>query len=295
MPDNVQNRRPVYSYAHRGDGDIIDMAASQNLPRVRRQEVGLPHRRPVPVVARDQQVFEQLHQRRDALSSQLRSNMRPVDNNIAKLRGVLTKVREARPEEPADSETARVLERQQAKIEQAIFQEESTRNQWRQQSEAVESTPILGPEYLPRLHPDAKLLVLGHGEAGAPYLSSTERATEAFSLRQVAQDLRDRGLPPNFSQFALTSCHSADAESRTKFVEDPSTESTGGIAPAQSLADELAAAGFMEPKVKGYQGKGLRVPNGLHAERVSEDGSEISRRKDVRKEFKPTSKPWWMR
>lgn len=296
MPNSIYNQRRVYSYAHRGDGDIMEMASSQNLPGVRKREVGMTSRAATPVVARDRAVFQQLHERRVALSQEHRSGMRPSENNIAKLRGFLARIDHELHHEKPDVETAQVLERQAQQIEQTILGDTAVRDRWRRQAEAVEATPILGPEHLSGLPSDAKLLVLGHGTAGVNRLSTTESKADAFALRDVAQGLRAAGLSRDFSNFALTSCHSADAEEHTEFVQDPPAQTPGGTAPAQSLANELQRAGFTQPKVKGYQGAGLREPYGLSAERVSADGSEIARRKDTRKEFFPASeRQWWMR
>ena len=149
-------------------------------------------------------------------------------------------------------------------------------------------SPILGPDQLQRLRLQDKLRVLGHGGAGLSYITSTNTAdAQPIPMKDVAQGLRDGGLSPDFKNFSLTSCFSADTEQRDTFVADPPARENGATAPAQVLVNELATAGFLQPVVKGYQGLAQRVPDGLRAAQVSPNESMTVPRTQVRKDFTP--------
>jgi hypothetical protein len=60
-------RKAAYFYAHRGDGDIYQLAVQDNVRRMRKQAADPCARGPLPILARDKQTYEALLAAREAL------------------------------------------------------------------------------------------------------------------------------------------------------------------------------------------------------------------------------------
>jgi len=143
------------------------------------------------------------------------------------------------------------------------------------------------------LDPDhTKLKLIGHSAAGDEELSSTVD-DHAFLLTELAQGLAEGGLSPDFEDFRLEGCETADAETRTAFSGHPELDkqtNTAELAPAQRLANAPADAGFARARVAGYEGFGVARPTGLHQERLLgtfEAPTAKARRSHVKRVFIP--------
>ncbi|MBN3829908.1 hypothetical protein G3O00_41035 [Burkholderia sp. Ac-20384] len=297
--DSSAHKQTAYSYAFRGDGDIFDQAASQNLPRILKQARDPSARGPIPVIARDETTYHQLLLAREAHMGELDANFQEANGAVKGIDGLLSQVRKDKaalqkmdPRDPrvqADLSTAHAQEDQLLNIRPKSV---AARDTWKAQLDASYLTPIIQPKHSPikDLDPhNSKLYVLGHGFANGDKLSSTASGDATFSLKDVAKGLKEDGLHPAFESFRMPSCHSADTENRPSFVENPPARTYSGTAPAQTFANELKSAGFSSPKVTGYQGAGKRVPDGRTAERVTSDNSDVARRSEVAKVFTPES------
>ncbi|CRY69746.1 putative insecticidal toxin complex [Yersinia pekkanenii] len=120
-----------------------------------------------------------------------------------------------------------------------------------------------------------KLLLIGHGSAGVPALSNDdEKSIRTF--KELAENFKSSGLPMNFSDIKLTSCHSGDDNIIIGSIIPPG-ESLDE-APAQYFANELGKIGYKEVRVYGYRGMGDRftLANNIHKTRsiISSSGKK---------------------
>ena len=266
-----------YSYAHDGHYQSLMFGAAQNLPRLRKKLLNMPHGATIPLVARNAETLQRLRAVQAPMSKQCRVNGARANAELETLTADLVKAQSKQGSEALA-----------AQLQVAIQEKKKEVATWLSEAYAIDATPILGPGQLQRLRHQDKLRVLGHGGAGLPYITSTNTAdAQPIPLKEVAQGLRDGGLPPHFKNFSLTSCFSADTQRRDTFVADPPARENGATAPAQVFVNELAAAGFQQPVVKGYQGRAQRVSDGLRATQVSPDESMSVLRTQVRKDFTP--------
>lgn len=273
----VESPPQSYSYAHDGHYQSLMFGAAQNLPRLRKKLLGMPHSETIPVIARNAQTQQRLRAVQLPMSTQCRANGARANAELETLTADL-----------ANAQSMPGGEGHVAQLQAAIQEKKKEVSTWLGEAYAIENTPILGPGQLRQLRPQDKLRVLGHGGAGVPYITSTNTAdAQPIPLKDVAQGLRHGGLSSGFKNFSLTSCFSADTEERNTFVADPPAHENGATAPAQVLVNELATAGFQQPVVKGYQGLAQRAPDGLRAAQFSPDQSTVVARTQVRKDFIP--------
>jgi len=82
-------------------------------------------------------------------------------------------------------------------------------------------------------------------------------------------------VTPYIGSFRLLNNGSADATRRRKFVANPAEYSGSGprrrLAPAQELANGLHEAGFLRPRVTGYQGRGVSWAASKHSINAAPD------------------------
>ncbi|KZL24075.1 hypothetical protein [Pseudovibrio sp. Ad37] len=148
-----------------------------------------------------------------------------------------------------------------------------------------------------------KLVILGHGSYGDNSLASDAKMfSKEVTSEDIAQQLADGGLDKSFGDIRAHSCHSADASKPTSFdpkeldrAQQPFVEkfmffSIGmKVSFAQSLANELAKAGFENPEVSGYHGSGRMGQLDGHLVQILPDNKEAGaiRSSDVRRVFTP--------
>jgi len=289
------NKRAAYSYAYRGDGDAFAQGVSQNLPRIRKQQLDPNARGSVPLIARNIEVYNALIKAREDHLTRFGDAVQAADKALTQLGEFLpretSRKQELAKKGPGDPQSASKLAHIQARID--LAQERQLK--WTQGKDvakemlnAIDHTPVIHPDHSPikDLDPrDSKLYFLGHGFANAEILSTTTSLQDKYTLGDMARGLKEDGLHPDFESFRMTSCESADTERRLGFAEDPPGRTDSGVAPAQTFANELKRVGFTDPKVTGYQGLGSRFPNGHTAERGTADKSEVVRRSTVAKVF----------
>jgi hypothetical protein len=294
-------RKAAYAYAHRGEGDMFDMAMGANVPRMRKQELDPNARGPIPILPRDDEAYAALVALRKAARAHFANAYKAALTMPEETKAELAAVERRRKmfaAAPPGEDLSKMIETNN-EIEQVALQKLADAPA--KQKEALEflraasRTIVLDPKAVPLSSLDArntKLYVLGHGAAGEGDLASSESGGE-FSLRDVAQGLKAGGLPPDFESLRLASCNSADTRERNRFLANPPAYSgifsSRRTAPAQIFANELSQAGFSNPKVTGYQGEAKRCPPGSTAiQEIKNGSSSISeRRSRVAKVFTP--------
>jgi len=194
------------------------------------------------------------------------------------------------------------------------------RDNERERIDAATQTRVYGPGELAQLpEPEnTKIQVVHHGWAGYPYLMATSGHSPAsLAIENLPLHWKSHGLSPKIGSVSLNACGSGDAVPREHLISYPygyhGPPSDTRTALAQYLADAMRDAGFVEPRVTGYQGIGLSIPNYLrksaayvpmireqgvslpeesYAVRVGLDSDmawvDIARRSDVAMVFEPT-------
>lgn len=156
----------------------------------------------------------------------------------------------------------------------------------------------------PQLH---KLYILGHGIAGQDSLSSQDANHEytRVTAAQLSSLLKTSGLPANFRDIRVISCHSADATRLQSFEPKvlahnhrPCTVKRGAntqllIPFAQRLTQALHQAGFKAQAVTGYHGLGFAPAyTSPHHHRILPMDKEVQvRSSTVRHRFLPELTP----
>lgn len=294
-----QADKPAFSYAHTGGNDMFELAASVNLPKIKKQTADPNARGAIPVIARDQKTFEELSAGRDSHIATLTKNQQKFDSLATDLQdhlGDLDKQQAAAekkdPNHPGVQADLKQIGAGQKQGRQNMAYVNASSQRLQQQIDASRQTSIIPPERSPLAHLDpehSKLYILGHGAAGSADLSTDDSDKTLFSLKDVAKGLDQAGLHKDFRSFRMPSCYSADAEPNSEFLDRPPGRTRNGEAPAQSFANELGNHGFNKAQVKGYQGAGVMAPTGPTAERFSADRSDIARRSEVGAVFTPES------
>lgn len=296
-PDKM--RKVAYFYAHRGDGDIFEAAMGGNLTYLRKKGLNPAARDPLRVIARDREAFEALTAARSEVRRKFAKQYHTAMKMEHEAKAVQAKTQAWRKQFEALPEGAEKAARlgKLATLAEATASRlalaEDALARFRELGKAARVTRPIDYEATPLRGLDStstKLYFLGHGAAGDEELSSTE-SDGAFSLKDVAQGLRANGLSPDFEDFRLGGCESADSETRSAFGDDSALHEQGSsvsMAPAQIFADELGYAGFSRPRVTGYEGFGVKYPRGLNQERLLgtwEEPTAHARRSHVAKVF----------
>jgi hypothetical protein len=293
LADTTRRRKHEHAflYAYRGDGDMFELAMTENLPRARKRAVDPNARGPIPVIAGDWEAFEALTDARSTFIAQNAAAYYRLGLDINRYMADRDRL-EQRLQTRVYSSSRIATEFQ--RLNKILENAEIARDLVRDKGRAARATRILKPDALRLLHPvDSKLYIPGHGFPGSRGLSSSARS-EPYSLRKLARQLKAGGLDPEHESFRLTSCGSADAASRDTFVDDPPARSRrwfGATAPAQRLADELSRVGFTTPHVTGYQGLGVMYPGGRTAlQAIDKPVAVQMRRSQVSKVFTPAQR-----
>ncbi|PMS30815.1 hypothetical protein B0G57_12963 [Trinickia symbiotica] len=274
-----KKRKAAYFYAHRGDGEMFEMAVAGNLTYLRKKELNAAGRDLLRVISRDREAFESLMaarraQRRD-FATRYHQAMKMADEAKAtqERTEAWRKQFEAMPDgPPKEARISQLAEVVEAAAKKLAFANDALAR-FGERGKAARMTLPIDPAAMPLrgLAPTStKLYVLGHGEAGGDELSSAPLDGE-FLLKDVAQSLMANGLSPDFEDFRMGSCESADAETRNAFGDDSALHdraSSVSRAPAQIFVDELRLAGFSRPRVTGYEGSGVKYPSGPNQERL---------------------------
>lgn len=245
--DSKPRFKYAFMYAHRGEGDTWFQVFSENLRRLRTKRTRKPAARgPIPVIAGSEEAA--------AVLKDLR--LQSIQSEAQKLtRLEIALHRCARGANQGGEEAARLT---------AEF------NNAQERLDAAKLTRVLGPGALKTLDEpeNTKLEVVHHGAWGYEYLSTGDGGPSShFLIAALPAHWKALGLSRKIGSVRLLSCGSGDVAPRRQFISYPrgyhgfplDTEEI----PAQRLADKMKAVGFARPRVTGYQGLGISIPDYL--------------------------------
>ena len=117
------NKRAAYSYAYRGDGDAFAQGVSQNLPRIRKQQLDPNARGSVPLIARNIEVYNALIKAREDHLTRFGDAVQAADKALTQLGEFLpretSRKQELAKKGPGDPQSASKLAHIQARIDLA--------------------------------------------------------------------------------------------------------------------------------------------------------------------------------
>lgn len=238
----------AFMYAHQGEGDTWFQVFSENLRRLRTKRTRKPNARgPVPVIAGSDEAA--------AILEGLRlQSVQIGEHKLAQLGSALHRCGQG------SNENAEEIARLTAEF-----------NNVQERLDAARLTRVLGPGALKTLDEpeNTKLEVVHHGACGYEYLATGAGGPSShFPIGALPPHWKTLGLSRKIGSVRLFSCESGDAAPRRQFISYPrgyyGFPSDNEIAPAQRLADKMKATGFARPRVTGYQGLGISIPDYLH-------------------------------
>ncbi|MCL9781323.1 hypothetical protein M9194_07775 [Vibrio sp. S4M6] len=155
-----------------------------------------------------------------------------------------------------------------------------------------------------------KLYIVGHGGAGKNVLAADQACSQGMvTAGDLANQLREGGLPKSFDDIRVTACFSADSKSPESFhprdlqrAALPTTQGTGflglfgpkevkGEPFAQSLSNKLKSEGFEQPDVTGYHGAGVSLSQEHQHRRIPKSKEQDARSSTVKQHFYPNRFP----
>lgn len=233
-----------YLYAHVGDSETYILVFSENRARWHEQQRDPLARGMLPVLTPDDEVYRGLLEQHRRVADEYRERLKNTDDAISKARSAM---QSSNAEAPAERLIALRNKRKGYQDSLAI-------------AGALEIVP---PDGAAMLNPQNVVIgVVAHGAAYSDQLRfGGERR---LSFRSLARALYERFPRPSIT-VSLLSCESAGTAERSAYGADPAkhvTSSYDSKVPAQLLVDELADAGFISPRVIGYEGKAVCLPDG---------------------------------
>lgn len=305
-----------YMWAEKGTGDIFQQGVGKNRTNLMKHNHQGHAGKPIyaPLLAKDMNVLQQLEAAKQAMSNETIADLKKAQGVIKGLGKGVNSLRNQKAAfksqdpnyqkgttkfdravlSPADQQAFDALVAKKKTMKADLDTALKQGQHFAELKTAITETRIYNAQNIGLNSFPAtthKALILGHGQAGSPFLSTEEQGGEIFELHDVASSLKKARMPSDFKDVRLTSCYSADAQKSAAPVHPLPQTSWWNIwsprAPAQDFADALKSTGFANAEVTGYQGAGMTFPADPHHMRTFNGGATTVRAKSVKHVFKP--------